>query len=51
MLCYIYVYISAGFSLLGDRGNPLTSQKVAHLKLPQQEQFLPPPKVNSLPTK
>ena len=30
-ILYIYIlYISAGFSLLGDRGNPPTSEKFAH---------------------
>ena len=29
---YIYIiYISAGFSLLGDKGNPPTHKKFAHL--------------------
>ena len=27
---HIYIYISAGFSLLGDRGNPPTREKCAH---------------------
>ena len=48
---YIYIYISAGFLYLGIGGNPFTSQKFATSKLPHLEQFLPPPKVNSLPTK
>ena len=29
-ICNIYIYISAGFSLLGDRGNPPTREKFAH---------------------
>ena len=33
ILCVLYIshiYISAGFSLLGDRGNPPTREKFAH---------------------
>ena len=31
-ISYIYIlYISAGFSLLGDKGNPPTREKFAHL--------------------
>ena len=46
---HIYIYISAGFSLLGDRGNPPTCKKFAHS--PCTWNNLPPPKVNSFPTK
>ena len=46
---YIYIYLSAGFSLLGDRGNPPTYKKFAHS--PCTWNNLPPPKVNSFPTK
>ena len=44
------LYISAWFSLLGDRGNPPPSRKICSFTL-HLEQFLPPPKVNSFPTK
>ena len=49
---YIYIYIyQQGFPYWGIGDNLLTSQKFAHSKLLHPELFLPPPKVNFLPTK
>ena len=52
-IIYIYIlYISAGFSLLGDRGNPPTREKFAHSPctwnnfFPHQRLILSPLKKN-----